>query len=92
MNTGRPGVRGGNTAGSVLTARLGTWTGTDPMTLTVTWLRCRQGSCSGAGSGPTFTTGTADIGFSFKVSVLAQNAAGSKTAVSDTSDRIEAGG
>jgi hypothetical protein len=91
-NTGRPSVRGGNTAGSVLTARQGTWTGTDPMTITVTWLRCRSGACSAAGTGATFATTDADIGASFKISVAAENAAGSKTVVSDASDRIERAG
>ena len=91
MNTVRPRVRGGNTAGSVLTASAGTWTGTDP-TLTITWLRCRQGACSPAATGASLATTDADIGATFKVSVLAENAAGSKTAVSDASDRIERGG
>jgi hypothetical protein len=62
------------------------------MTISVTWLRCRSGACSAAGTGATLTTTEADIGASFKISVVAQNAAGSKTVVSDSSDRIERAG
>ncbi len=58
----------------------------------MTWLRCRQGACSPAGTGATLTTTAADVGATFRISVRAENAAGAATAESEASDRIEQAG
>jgi Subtilase family len=77
----RPSIAGRARVGSVLTARLGTWSGTD-VKLTPTWLRCRSGSCGAMKIGARYRLRAADRGFRMKLSVLASNALGSVTAFS----------
>jgi hypothetical protein len=77
----RPSIAGRARVGSVLTARLGTWTGTD-VKLTPTWLRCRSDSCWAMKIGKRYRLRPVDRGFRMKLSVLAANALGSTTALS----------
>lgn len=77
----RPSIVGRARVGSVLTARLGAWSGTD-VKLAPTWLRCRSGSCWAMKIGSRYRLRAVDRGFRMKLSVLASNALGSATAVS----------
>jgi hypothetical protein len=77
----RPSIAGRARVGSVLTARLGAWSGTD-VRLTPTWLRCRSGSCWAIKIGSRYRLRAPDRGFRMKLSVLGSNALGSTTAFS----------
>jgi Subtilase family len=76
----RPSIAGRARVGSVLSARLGTWSGTD-VKLTPTWLRCRD-SCIATKIGARYRLRAADRRSRIKLSVLASNALGSTTAIS----------
>ena len=80
-----PTVQGGNQVGQVLTAQVGTWTGS-PTSYSYQWRRCATGvtSCvaiAGAG-GDAYTTSPGDIGsvISLTVTAIGAGGAGSATA------------
>ena len=77
----RPSIAGRARVGSVLSASVGTWSGTD-VKLTPTWLRCRGGSCWEMKIGRRYRLRAADRDFRMRLSVLASNALGSRTALS----------
>jgi acetolactate synthase regulatory subunit len=69
-----------------LTATLGTWSGSQPLTVGLEWLRCdAQGEgCQGLGiTAGTYTLGAVDIGKTMRVKVTAANLAGARAALSD---------
>ncbi|HET9103412.1 MAG TPA: hypothetical protein VFN55_08665 [Solirubrobacteraceae bacterium] len=75
------------TAGQQLTASPGSWSGTQPIDFTYTWLRCPGASsagCTSAQSGPasSYTLTDADAGHHLIVEVQATNVAGSAGAES----------
>ncbi len=71
-----------------MTATDGSWTGSQPITLTYQWLRCSSPSIStcvpiaGATAKP-YVVAQADLGLRLRVRVTASNAAGSATATSN---------
>ncbi len=73
-----PSIVGRARVGALLSARLGTWSGTD-LRYSVSWLRCR-GSCSEIKAGPRYRVRAADRGYRLRASVLASNDVGSATA------------
>jgi hypothetical protein len=69
-----------------LTATMGTWSGTAPLTVGLEWLRCdAEGeNCQGLGiTGNTYTVGAVDIGKTLRVKITAANVAGARGALSD---------
>jgi hypothetical protein len=66
--------------GTLLTARTGTWAGTD-VELSISWLRCR-GSCTEIKTGARYRVRARDRGSRLRIAVLASNSLGSATAYS----------
>ena len=93
-NTSRPFVTGTERVGSVLSASVGTWTGSLPLTYTYQWQRCNASgaACSNIASATSasYIPTTADQGATLVVSVTARNASGSATIASLATDPIEA--
>jgi hypothetical protein len=84
VNTALPTISGTVAQGQLLTAVVGTWTGSP--TFTFQWRRCDAtgGACvdiAGA-TGQTYLLGAADMGTTIRVAVTGTNAAGSASAVS----------
>jgi len=74
-DTTRPRIKGEARDGQALTATMGTWTGTEPMTEEVQWQRCRNHEClniAGA-TGSTYLLGSQDAGSTLDVIVTAAN-------------------
>lgn len=76
-----PSIKGSPVVGQTLTAQIGSWTGTAPITYGYQWLRCDQpGNTCGPISGATkssYVLTTADAGHALRVLVGAKNSAGS---------------
>ncbi len=93
-NTSRPFVTGTERVGSVLSASVGTWTGSLPLTYTYQWQRCNASgaACSNiaAATSASYIPTTADQGATLVVSVTARNTTGSATIASLATDPIEA--
>ena len=93
-NTSRPFVTGTERVGSVLSASVGTWTGSLPLTYTYQWQRCNTSgaACSNIASATSasYIPTTGDQGATLVVSVTARNASGSATIASLATDAIEA--
>ena len=88
QNTEAPKVSGTATAGQLLTASSGKWSGTEPIVYEYEWLRCNTsgGSCSQAAAAsllPTYSAAAADVGKTLRVKVLAKNIAGTGEAESE---------
>jgi len=84
-NTAAPTISGTATSGSTLTAANGSWSGS-PTGYTYQWSRCDQNgnSCSAIGNATasTYKLGDIDAGTTLRVTVTAQNSAGSTSATS----------
>jgi hypothetical protein len=84
--TAAPTISGFAMVEQTLTATLGTWSGSQPLTVGLEWLRCdAQGeSCQGLGiTASAYTVGAVDIGKTMRVKVTAANLAGARAALSD---------
>jgi hypothetical protein len=86
-NTEAPSISGTDTAGQILTASSGKWTGTEPILYEYEWLRCNAtgGECSTAAAAsllPLYTVAAADVGHTLRVKAIAKNIAGSGSAES----------
>jgi len=86
-NTEAPTVSGTATAGQILTASSGKWTGTEPIAYEYEWLRCNTSGtecaqAAGASILPTYTVAGADVGHKLRAKVIAKNIAGSASAES----------
>ncbi len=84
--TAAPAISGLAMVDQTLTATLGTWSGSQPLTVGLEWLRCdaQAESCQGLGiTSNTYTVGTVDIGKTIRVNVTAANLAGARGALSD---------
>jgi hypothetical protein len=84
-NTAAPTITGTTAAGRSLTADVGTWTGTAPLTYAYQWQRCdkKGANCLVLKTATqTYPLGSTDIGYTLRVAVKATNAAGSSTATS----------
>ena len=94
VNTVLPSVSGTDQDGQTLTANVGTWTGTPPITYSFAWLRCNAtgGSCqpvSGASSA-TYQLTSHDVGSTLKALVSGANAAGFMNVMSPLTAKIAA--
>jgi hypothetical protein len=85
-NASPPTISGTPVAGEALTASVGSWTGTPPITFAFAWLRCDAAGAScapiGGATTATYVVVTADIGSTLRVEVRGTNADGSVTAES----------
>ncbi len=87
-NVEAPSISGTATAGQILTAGSGKWTGTEPILYEYEWLRCNAGGgeCTQAAAPsllPTYSVAAADVGHTLRVNVLAKNIAGTGSAESE---------
>lgn len=83
-NTTLPSVSGVAAIGETLTADVGTWTGTDPISYEYQWQRCDAGCVDVSGeTDADYVVATGDVGSSLAVVVTATNAAGTAAASSD---------
>jgi hypothetical protein len=87
VDTEAPSISGTATAGQILTASSGKWSGTEPILFEYEWLRCNAagGECStaaGASLLPTYSVVAADVGHTLRVKALAKNIAGAGSAES----------
>ena len=95
-NTSLPTISGTAAVASTLTAFVGTWTGTTPITYTYQWKRCNTAGAScttitGATS-TSYTVTTADAGSTLRVAVTASNSAGTGTPVDSAATAVVAAG
>ena len=74
----RPSIAGRARVGTLLSARLGTWVGTD-LRFSTSWLRCR-GVCTEIKAGASYRVRAADRGYRMRAAVLASNSVGSVSA------------
>ncbi|MEP7335354.1 MAG: hypothetical protein ABI717_06195, partial [Actinomycetota bacterium] len=84
--TAAPTVAGVPMVEQTLSATLGTWSGSAPLTIGLEWLRCDPDgeSCQGLGiTADTYTVGSVDIGKTIRVKITAANLVGARGAVSD---------
>ena len=84
-NTVPPSITGTLVAGSTLTANVGTWSGTTPMTFAIRWTRCSlNGGCStiSGATASTYRLTSKDVGRTIRISVTATNVKGSSTVIS----------
>src|SRR6202007_2811261 len=89
-----PGISGTATAGQILTASSGKWSGTEPIAFEYEWLRCNTGgaectTASGASLLPTYLAAAADVGKTLRVKVIAKNIAGTASAESEKTATVK---
>jgi hypothetical protein len=82
VNSTPPAIGGGTQSGQTLTASPGTWT-ESPTSFAYQWQRCNASgaSCAAivAATSSTYKLGSADVGSTLRVSVIASNAVGSSS-------------
>ena len=85
-NTAPPTINGSMRAGETLTASVGTWNGTQPISYAYQWQTCdKNGAGCNAINGATsssYAVASADVGSTLRVRVTASNGAGSSSATS----------
>ena len=87
VETAPPTVSGNAVVAQQLTATVGTWKGTQPISYTIHWQACNAAitSCVGNGAtGTTYTVAKSDVGKRLRVKVVAKNSAGQSAGLSDT--------
>jgi hypothetical protein len=93
-NVVAPTVSGAAEDGQSLTADPGTWSGTEPLAYAYQWRRCDTtgGGCAdiAGATGPSYTLGSADVGSTIRVRVMASNAAGESSASSEPTAPVAA--
>jgi hypothetical protein len=92
-NTEAPSISGTATAGQILNASSGKWSGTEPILFEYEWLRCNAagGECStaaGASLLSTYSVAPADVGHTLRVKVIAKNIAGTGSAESPATAEV----
>lgn len=94
VNTAAPQITGTATAGSTLTASNGTWTGPAPITYTRQWMRCDTAgnNCAdiSAATAATYAVTSVDAGKTLRVAVVATNASGATSAISQPTATVSA--
>jgi hypothetical protein len=91
--TAAPEITGVAMVEQPLTATLGTWSGSQPLTVGLEWLRCdpEGENCQGLGiTANTYTVGLVDVGKTIRVKITAANLAGARGAVSDATPVVSA--
>ena len=91
--TAAPTISGVAMVEQALTATLGTWSGSAPLTVGLEWLRCDADgeNCQGLGiTANTYTVGAVDIGKTIRVRITAANLAGAGGALSDPTAVVSA--
>jgi len=95
-NSSPPSISGTPSTGSTLTANPGTWTGSAPITYQYQWMICGdQGQACHNITGATqqtYQVKDGDKGNTLRVTVIASNSEGSKSATSDPTQGVTAGG
>jgi chitinase len=94
-NDTKPTISGSAQQGSMLTATVGTWTGTTPVRFTFRWLRCdSRGNCNkiGGATGSTYRLTTREVNRKVRVIVTASNAKGSAGATSAATATVHRSG
>jgi hypothetical protein len=85
-NTAAPTISGTPQVGQTLTANVGDWSGTPPLTFTYRWRRCSNTgtSCAdiSAATAKTYLLTSADEGTTLRVRVMARNSRGATSATS----------
>ena len=81
-NSALPSISGGSYVGQTLSVTNGTWSGSDPTSISYQWRR--SGAPISGATSSTYTLVTADAGNTISVVVTYTNAAGSATATSAT--------
>ena len=93
-NTTRPQVSGTPKVGQTLTATLGSWTGSDPLTYAYQWKRCDASGANcvdiAGATDHTYTLTDADAGHAIVVVVTAANGVGQDSASSSPTDATAA--
>ncbi len=91
-NITAPSISGTATEGSTLTALVGTWTGTVPVTFTYQWQRCAGATCTDATAAgltdPGYVVVLEDVGDTLLVIVTASNIAGDVSVPSQPTDPV----
>jgi hypothetical protein len=89
VNREPPSISGAAQQGETLVASAGTWT-ESPSVYTFQWERCDSGCAAIAGANSqSYSAGRTDVGFTLRVAVTAQNAAGSATAASQPTEVVQ---
>jgi hypothetical protein len=91
--TAAPTISGVAMVEQALTATLGTWSGSQPLTVGLEWLRCDPDgeNCQGLGiTANTYTVGAVDVGKTIRVKITASNLAGARGALSDPTAVVSA--
>jgi hypothetical protein len=90
LNTSAPSISGNAAVFETLTASLGSWTGSQPLSYAYAWQRCKGATCTAIDSAneATYDTDTVDEGFGIRVVVSASNAAGSASATAPATSVI----
>jgi len=94
-NTTRPSVTGSPVVGKILTAHVGSWTGTAPISYEFQWARCSATgtSCASideAAQSQQYVVTNDDLGHKLKVTVTATNSAGTTSRDSGATATIRA--
>jgi alpha-tubulin suppressor-like RCC1 family protein len=82
LNTKLPAISGEAREGQTLTASLGTWTGTGPITYEYEWKSCNTKSECNEKAGATYLLNGSDVGNKLELLVTAKNSVGSASATS----------
>ena len=93
VNTALPTITGSPTQGSTLSASIGAWTNA-PTSYAYQWQRCNTGGCQNltGQTSSTYLLGSSDAGSTVRVSVTAQNASGSASAISAVTSTVTSNG
>jgi Glycosyl hydrolase family 26 len=94
VNESLPLISGSVVEGSVLTASVGSWSGTTPIAYAYQWRRCDRGGggcvAIAAATGVSYSLSAVDVGASLRVDVTATNEAGSASATSAATGLVAA--
>jgi hypothetical protein len=100
-STSQPTVSGTSSQGQTLTAGVGTWSGTSPITYAYQWVRCGTdggrpdgSNCASIGGATTtkYVLTSDDVGKRLRVRVTARNSQGSAVAASNATTTVQASG